>query len=325
MTPAHERVAVVIVNWNGAAVLRACLRSVAAQTVSPARVLVVDNGSSDGSCEGLSQEFPAVEVVRLGRNVGFAAANNRAAERVADCRWIAALNPDAFPDRRWLESLLLAAASHPQHVSFGSRMLQAASPDKLDGVGDVYHVTGLVWREGRGRGAAGHYIEEQEIFSPCAAAALYRRDVFLALGGFDEDYFCYLEDVDLGFRLRLAGHRCLYVPTAVVLHQGSAVTGVRSDFALYHGHRNLAWTFVKNVPGVWFWLLLPLHLAASLTSVVVLACLGRGAVAWRARADACRGLAAAWRKRAAIQSRRTARAVDVIRMMRLSIRRSDLF
>lgn len=318
------RVAVVVVNWNGGALLARCLAALAAQHRRADRVLVIDNASTDASAEGLERVYPGVEVLRQPRNLGYAAANNAGARVAADCDWLALVNPDAFPEPGWLAALLAAAARHPDVAALGSRLLQAAHPERLDGVGDAYHLSGLVWREGRGRRAAGAYLEERDIFSPCAAAALYRRDLFVALGGFDEDYFCCVEDVDLGFRLRLAGHRCRYVPDAVAHHQGGALTGVRSDFAVYHGHRNLEWTFVKNVPGGWFWVLLPLHLAASLAACAAFACLGQGHVAWRAKRDAWRARRIAWRKRTAIQAQRTAHAPDVLRAMRVLVWRRDL-
>jgi GT2 family glycosyltransferase len=125
------------------------------------------------------------------------------------------------------------------------------------------------------------------------------------LGGFDEDYFCYVEDVDIGFRLRLAGYRCLYVPQSVAHHVGSGTTGGQnSDFSMYYGHRNLVWTFVKNMPGILFWLLLPLHLSLNLVSIIWLR--GRGGVIWRAKRDALLGLPKMWHKRQHIQKTRSA-------------------
>jgi GT2 family glycosyltransferase len=152
----------------------------------------------------------------------------------------------------------------------------------------------------------------REIFSPCAAAALYRRQALVDAGGFDEDYFCYVEDVDLGFRLRLAGHKAMYVPDAVVHHVGSATTGGKhSDFSVYHGHRNLVWTFVKDMPGILFWLLLPLHVLMNLTSILWFALQGRGGVIMRAKRDALLGLPKMWRKRQTIQSTRIATVREI--------------
>jgi len=128
----------------------------------------------------------------------------------------------------------------------------------------------------------------------------------LELGGFDEDYyFCYGEDVDLGFRLRLAGHRCLYLLQSVAHHVGSGTTGSQhSDFALYHGHRNLVCTFVKDMPGVLFWVLLPLHVALNLVSIIWFVWRGHAAVIMKAKRDALLGLPEMWKKRREVQSKR---------------------
>jgi GT2 family glycosyltransferase len=292
---------VVIVNYNAGHWLRDCLAALAAQTCRDFRVVVVDNGSSDGSltpdlAPDLAHLCPGLQLERLGRNSGFAAANNIGVARAPASRWIACLNPDALPAPDWLEQLLAFAAAHPEYAFFGSRMELAEDPERLDGTGDIYHSSGLVWRRDHLAPAA-RVRPPGEIFAPCAAAALYRRDVFLEAGGFDEDFFCYLEDVDLAFRLRLLGYRCAYVADARVRHAGSATTGYRSDFSVYHGHRNLVWTFVQNMPGWLFWYYLPLHLLMNLVSLAVFARRGQGRLLLRAKWDALRGLGAALAKR----------------------------
>jgi GT2 family glycosyltransferase len=177
-------------------------------------------------------------------------------------------------------------------------------------------MSGLVWRERHGARQQAGDLVPQKIFSPCAAAALYRRQALVDVGGFDEDYFCYVEDVDLGFRLRLAGHKAMYVPDAVVHHVGSATTGGQhSDFSVYHGHRNLVWTFVKNMPGVLFWLLLPLHLMMNAMMLVWFIARGQGQVILRAKRDAIKGLPKAWLKRRQIQERRVASIKDIWRAL----------
>ena len=134
------------------------------------------------------------------------------------------------------------------------------------------------------------------------------------IGGFDEDFFCYGEDVDVGFRLRLAGYVCRFVPEAVVLHAGGTSSGgQRSEFAAYHGHRNMVWVYVKNMPGVLFWLFLPLHILANLASMIVLTLRGQGKVAWHAKRDAIKGLPAMWKKRQAMQSMRVASIKNIWR------------
>jgi GT2 family glycosyltransferase len=162
----------------------------------------------------------------------------------------------------------------------------------------------MAWRRDHGvRVEAGHALPD-EIFGPCAAAAMYSRAALDEVGGFDERYFCYHEDVDLAFRLRLRGHRCRYVPDAVVDHVGSGITGRRSDFSTYHGHRNLVWTYVKNMPAPLFWLFLPLHLLLNLASIFVFGLRGQGGVILRAKRDALAGLGEAIRQRRAIHAGR---------------------
>ena len=296
-------ISVIVVNFNSGALLGECLRHLRAQTRCPEQIIVVDNASHDGSADQLEDDYPGVRVIRLNHNLGFAVANNLAARQAGDVEWLALLNPDAFPAPDWLERLLAAARAHPECASFGARLLDAGDPGRLDGTGDVYHVSGLAWRRDHGRSVASGTTEAGEIFAPCAAAALYRRAAFQEAGGFDEDYFCYFEDVDLGFRLRLLGYGCRYVPDAVVRHVGSAITGRRSPFSLYHGHRNLVWTWCKNMPGPLLWLYLPQHLLLNLGAVLWFALRGQGGVLLRAKWDALRGLPRCWRRRAAVQSR----------------------
>lgn len=314
------KVAVVIVNWNGGRFLDRCLSALVAQTVQPHDIILVDNASSDASSE-IVRRFPSVRLLAQKENLGFTRGNNLAvAAAFPESEWIAFLNPDAFPDQRWLEELLSAARENPAFEVFGSRLLSAAKPAALDGMGDVYHVSGLVWRQGHGKTADAAAHHGREIFSPCAAAALYSKKAFLEANGFDEDYFCYVEDVDLGFRIRLLGYRCLYVPNAVVHHMGSATTGGRhSDFAVYHGHRNLVWTYVKNMPNPLFWLLLPLHVLLNIVSIVWFLILGKGLLILQAKTEACKGLPRMWKKRRIIQKHRRVSAGNIWMMLEKSL------
>jgi GT2 family glycosyltransferase len=281
-TAVAPALSVLIVNYESGEDLRRCLAALAAQTRRDFEVVLVDNGSADGSldralidcplAEGDDAPLPALRPVRAGTNLGFAAANNRAAA-LARAPLLALLNPDAFPAPGWLAALAEAASRHPDVAMFGSTQLLDADPDRLDGAGDVYHMSGLVWR-GAGTVRPQDLPAEAETFAPCAAAALYRRAAFLDAGGFDERFFCYCEDIDLGFRLRLAGHRALQLADAVVRHKGSAASGRHSAFACYHGARNRLWTFVKNMPGPLLLPLLPAH--GLITAVMLLASLRRG-------------------------------------------------
>ena len=311
----RTRVGVVIVNWNAGALLERCIESLARQTFKPHRIIIVDNASSDRSADIVDKLYANVQVVRLETNVGFAAGNNIGVGHAADCKWIALLNPDAFAEPRWLEQLLFMASEHPEYAFFGSRMLVESNTNILDGTGDVYHVSGLAWRNGHGQLADHRNLEAVEIFTPCAAAALYRRDVLLETGGFDKIYFCYFEDVDLGFRLRLAGYRCLYVPDAVVHHVGSALTGRNTDFTVYHGHRNLVWSYFKNMPWPLLGLYLPQHILLNLVSLIWLTLRGHGRVIVKAKWDALKGLPRVLQERKIVQATRKVSAWELRRMM----------
>ena len=310
--------AVIIVNWNSGELLAECLQHLMAQTVQPSRVQIVDNASSDGSCDDIG-EWPNVSLLNAGSNLGFAAGNNLA---IAECdsEYIALLNPDAFPEPGWLENLLVAAKDNPDVVAFGSRQLDQSNPDYLDGIGDLYHMSGLAKRIRYGEHQRPADLMQREIFSPCAAAALYRRQAIVDVGGFDEDFFCYVEDVDLGFRLRLNGFKSMYVPEAVVHHIGSASTGGQhSKFAVYHGHRNLVWAYIKNMPGILFWSLLPLHVTMNIVAIGLFMLRGQMGTILKAKWDAIKGIPLAWRKRKKIQAKRVATIGDIWRSLDKSL------
>ena len=311
------KVAVVIVNWNSGAYLVDCLLSLKGQTLLPDRVLIVDNASTDGSMEGLEQRFPDLEFIHLKKNTGFAAANNLAVHQAADCDWIAFLNPDAFARPDWLENLMQAVERFPDVKMFGSHMLGYEN-DLIDGTGDIYHVSGVAWRRDHGMKSSEINRESGEIFSPCAAASLISRNAFLEVGGFDEYFFCYNEDVDLSFRLRLKGHRCIYVSKAVVEHVGSGTTSRYSDFAVYHGQRNLVWSYFRNMPGLWFWIYLPQHILFNFTALIWFSLKGKALPVFKARWDALKGLPRVWQLRKETQNSKTVAGKKVVDAMNRS-------
>ncbi|RIJ17589.1 glycosyltransferase family 2 protein [Henriciella mobilis] len=233
------------------------------QSRLPDEVIVVDNASTDGSADRIDfAGLPNAKLVRLERNIGFAGANNLAAE-MATGDWLALLNPDTECQPAWLDELLHATKRHTDVSMFASAQYDAANPGLIDGAGDCYFVLGIPWRGGFGRKAE-DMPGEGECFSPCGAGALFRREAFLRAGGFDENFFCYCEDVDLGFRLRLRGERCIFVPQAVLLHHGSAITGRYSDFTVRLGTRNRLRTYLINMPPLALALTLPGHVLATL-------------------------------------------------------------
>lgn len=252
---------VCVIAYNSGPTLRTCLQRLGGQTFRNFEAIVIDNASPDPGDAAIAGEFPWVRLIRNSENLGFTGAGNQGA-REGRGRWYVLLNPDAFAEPDWLAKLVAAAARHPKVSSFTSVQMVEGEPGVLDGLGDVMSITGIPYRGGylnRDEGQA----REGEVFSPCGAAMMIDRALFLRLGGFDEDFFCYGEDVDLGYRLQLAGEPTLLVPDAVIHHVGSASTGGRkSEFAVFHGTRNRFWVVFKNTPALLLPLVVPLHLFA---------------------------------------------------------------
>lgn len=283
-------VAVIIVSYNSASLLERCLQSLSDQTIQADKVIVVDNASTEAATHVLLDEITHAEVIRLDTNLGYGGAINHAARQLEDMEFICCLNPDAFPESDWLAQLLLSAETHPRHGSFASLMLKDIDPDIIDGAGDVMHISGVPWRRFHGRRLSDQKLKRETVFSACAGAALYRLDTFMKVSGFDPTFFMYVEDIDLGFRLNRIGAPCLFVPEAVVRHGGSAITGYRSDFSIYYGHRNLIWSYFKNMPTTLLVLTLPLHLFVNLVIIFVYALRGKGGTICRAKWHGLLGL-----------------------------------
>lgn len=314
---ASSTVSIIILSWNSGRHLPICLIALSKQSFKDFNVILVDNNSTDNLADVLKDTSSDISLVlkKLDTNQGFAIANNIGA-RFAKGEWIVLLNADAYPEPDWLENLLKAAEQNPQYNFFSSRQIQYNDPHLLDGAGDEYHVSGLAWRRFYNHVEKEYGLEQEEVFGACAAAAMYRRADFLNVGGFDEDYFSYFEDVDLSFRLRLAGGRCLYVPNAVVHHVGSASTGKLSDFVVYYGHRNLVWTFFKDMPGILFWVYLPVHLLMNLFFFFSFVFKGKGTAILRSKWDAFRMLPRILKKRRQIQTSRKISYKDILAFMR---------
>lgn len=306
---------VVIVTWNCAAVIDECLTSVFAQNrLFLGDVVVLDNASSDNTVASIEAAWPRVKLIKSEVNLGFAAGCNRAVA-AGTSEWVLLLNPDARLESGALEALSSRSVTMPAVDLLGCDLVLADRPDLWDGVGDCYHISGLAWRAGHRQPVAHYRRFLAHAVSPCAAAAAYRRAVFLGLGGFDEDFFCYFEDVDFGLRALACGFAYAQVPAARAVHLGSAITATVSGFALYHGHRNLVWTYFKNMPGPFFWLFLPLHCMMTLTVLIRAAFAGGLMGLLRAKSDAIRGLPGMLSKRRVIQHQRVLGAVAMAKAM----------
>ncbi|MCC7268582.1 MAG: glycosyltransferase family 2 protein [Caulobacteraceae bacterium] len=306
-------VSVIVVTYRSAGTLPRCLEALRGQTTADFEVILSDNGTDGGAPDAAAAD-PSIRLIANNENLGFAAGVNRAAAR-AEGRWLALLNPDAYAAPDWLEKLLAAADAHPDIRCFASRQRMADDLTILDGLGDVMSLTGFAFRGGYGQTDPGP-VPEGEVFSACGGAMLIDRELFLSMGGLDEWLFCYCEDVDLGYRLRLRGERTLIVPEAEVAHVGSASSGgPSSEFARFHGTRNRFWVFIKDTPPVLFWLTLPLHLATTVVLFISHLRHGEAAAPWRGFMAGVRGLPEAWRRRKIAQAQRKVSSAEIARAM----------
>jgi GT2 family glycosyltransferase len=240
---------VVIPNWNGRRWLPGCLASVGRQDLRPAEVIVVDNGSGDGSLGFLRAEHPGVRVISFATNTGFGHAAN-AGTFAARSELVALVNTDVVLASDWLSRM-----SHPLRADRGiasvaCKMLSLHDPTRVYDAGDVLRRDGACEQRGRFGRDDGRWDAPGEVFGACAGAALYRRAALLEVGGFDERYFAYLEDVDLALRLRLAGWRCAYEP-AVAFHAGEGTSGQLTGGHQYLVERNTIVLVAKAFPVRW--------------------------------------------------------------------------
>ena len=236
---------IIIPNWNGAHHLTTCLDSLRRQSYPDFEVIVVDNGSTDGSLELLARGYPEVRVVALPENRGFAGGVN-AGIREAQGEIIAVFNNDAEADSRWLEELAEALARHPEAGAVTPKVLLFDWREVINTAGDFYGVDGVPGNRGVWQRDEGQFDREEYVFGAAGVAAAYRRAMLDEVGLFDEEFFSFCEDVDLAWRAQLAGWKCIYVPQAVVYHKLSATGG--GKIASYYCGRNFIYVMAKNYP-----------------------------------------------------------------------------
>ena len=295
---------VVIPSWNGLHWLKQCLPSLHGQLLLDFRVTVVDNGSTDGTTAWVQTHFPDTLLIRNPQNLGFAKAVNQGV-RQGSAEYVATLNNDTEADPGWLQSLVQVAEGSRLTGMVASKMLFADRPGMINSAGICVDRAGIAWDRSGGARDDPQTTEPEEVFGPCAGAALYRRAMLDEIGLFDEDFFAYLEDVDLAWRARRAGWRCLYAPTARVLHHHSATAREGSPFKSFHLGRNKVWLLAKNYPFRQLWQHVPLVVAYDLLAATY-ALVSRGdRHALRGRLAALSGWRKMWRKRRhALTSRR---------------------
>ena len=237
---------VIIPNYNGIDFLKNCLESTTKSSV-PASVIVVDNGSGDGSREWVKENYPRVKVIAFPENRGFCAAVN-VGIRAAETPYVFLLNNDTTVEPDCIQRLEAAMDGTQRIFSVGAKMLSMQNPELVDTAGDLYSAFGWAYAIGKGKRSE-RYIRRRAVFSNCGGAVLYRKDYLERTGLFDENHFAYLEDVDLGYRARIAGFRNVMEPAAVVYHAGSGFSGSRYNaFKIAHSSRNNVYLVYKNMP-----------------------------------------------------------------------------
>ena len=247
-TTSTPRTAIVIPNWNGIDELPTCLDSLLAQTLK-AEIIVVENGSIDGSAEMIAAKYPQVTLLIQPKNLGFDGGVNVGIRHAlaTDHRYIALFNNDAVAESSWLEHLVSTLEKQPTYGIATGKLLDG-SRTHLDTTGDLYTTWGLAYPRGRKEEDIGQFEVGEDVFGATGGATLYRADMFREIGIFDNDFFAYYEDVDISFRAQLAGWKVRYVPQAIAYHQIGQTSGKIKGFTTYQTIKNLPWVLWKNVP-----------------------------------------------------------------------------
>lgn len=245
----NPKVAVVIPNWNGLEEIGACLDSLQAQSFTP-HIIVVENGSTDGSLEFLEKNYPTVEILAQKNNLGFAGGVNVGIRKAMNdgYQFVALLNNDAVAHKDWLKHLVGALQSNNE-VGIATCKLLSADKKHTDSTGDQYTTWGLPYPRDRGVAAAKAHNQQEEVFGASGGASLYRSSMLEEIGLFDEDFFAYYEDADVSFRAQLEGWKVLYEPKSVAYHQTGATSGKIKGFTTYQTFKNYPLLLWKNVPG----------------------------------------------------------------------------
>jgi O-antigen biosynthesis protein len=293
-----NRTSIIIVNYNGRHFLHECLSSVTAQTYKDIEVILVDNASTDESAEYVHRMFPPVKVIENKENRGFAGGINDGI-RIAKGDYIVTLNNDTIVDPKFAEHLLKAMDADDTLGMCAPKILFPNG--RIDSTGICISRSGAAWDRGMFEQDAGRFDIPEEVFGPCAGAALYRKKMLDEIGLFDEDFFLFMEDVDLAFRARLAGWKCMFVPSARITHIHGGTAGYKSPVSVYYGNRNIIWYTVKNFPlktlvicGPWILGrnigIIPWYLFSGMTRLLI-----------RSKIDALRGIKKMIRKRNTIR------------------------
>lgn len=261
-------IAVVIPNWNGKQYLKNCVDSLMGQSIK-ANIIVVDNGSVDGSNEYVEQNYPQIKLIKLTSNHGFTGGVNVGIKEAikTNQEFVALFNNDAIADKNWLEDLVTAMGDHKK-VGIVTGKFMRNDKKHLDSTGDFLTTRGLPFPRGRNEVDKGQYDNSNYVFGATGGASLYRVRMLKQIGLFDEKFFAYFEDVDISFRAQLAGWKVYYEPKAIAYHEVGGTSSKLGSFSRYHSTKNFHLLFLKNMPGILFWKYFPLAVLQSFRMAV---------------------------------------------------------
>lgn len=307
-------VSVIILTWNGRHYLDDCLNALKAQSFHDFETILVDNGSTDGTCAYVRRAFPWVRLLELPANIGFAGGNNRGLREAAG-DFIVTLNNDTRVEPGFLEQLMKAVGSDPKTGMVAAKMLNFFQTDRIDSLGIYPTTAGVGSNRGIGETDTGRYDQQTDIFGPCAGAALYRRSMLDETGFFDADFFAYYEDLDLAWRARLAGWKAVTAPKALVYHVHSATAGRMSNFTVYQTHRNKWYVIIKNWPFSLIIRNLPLIIVYDAAALLLATVKGKMIPALRARLCFLTEIPRLLRKRKKVMALRKITPGDIQRLL----------
>jgi len=298
-----DEFSVIIVNWNGRHLLGDCLGSLRKQTFRDFEVILVDNGSHDGSVEFVRQDFPEVEIIALPQNLGFCGGNNEGIRRSRG-EWVILLNNDTEIVPEYVEAIHRAILTFPQAGMFASKILFADSGSIIDNCGLTVSRAGTAQEIGRNERDVGQYDLSLQPFGPSGGAGVYRRAMLDQIGLLDEDFFCIYEDCDLAVRARLHGFPCHFVPDAVVHHKYRSTLARRPDWQVYYAQRNIEFVYLTTMPAALILRYGALHLLYNFGSCLYFARKGLLRPFLSAKWQVMRRLPRLWRKRRTVQRNR---------------------
>lgn len=288
------RFSIIIPNYNGNSYLGPCIDSILDQVFQDYEIILVDNASHDASVSFIKNSYPDVILVENIQNRGYAGGCNDGV-RVASGEFFLFLNTDTVLEKEFLIRMSDAIDRYPQYGMYAPKMVYPGG--RINSTGVCISLSGAAWDRGMGEEDKGQYDVSEDILGPCGGAAVFRREAFFDAGGFDDDFFLFMEDVDLIVRTQRAGWRCRYIPGAVVNHHHGGTAGVGSDVSIYYGNRNILWYPVKNYPLKLLLVSLPWIIGRTIGVVVYYSLKRKGRVALQAKWDGLKLIPRMIRKR----------------------------